>query len=111
MKEEHWALVQPLLIEACSGLFASYGTRLSCLGELGHAILHEDGMAAFIGFPGEQVRGHLVIGMPLPLVAQTLPPELAELSRQPADPLGLMQDWIAELANQLLGRFKNRLLS
>ncbi|MFZ5440658.1 MAG: chemotaxis protein CheX [Myxococcota bacterium] len=54
-------------------------------------------LAAVIGFSGQKVRGTLMLAIDEGALRRSLPPG--------SEP----RDWLAELANQLLGRFKNRL--
>ncbi|HYO94895.1 MAG TPA: chemotaxis protein CheX [Polyangiaceae bacterium] len=66
--------------------------------------------AAAVGFSGDQVRGAIGLGMQATTLqrladAQAPPAQDAALERD-----ALLEDWLGETANQLLGRFKNRLL-
>lgn len=66
--------------------------------------------AAAIGFSGDQVRGAIGLGMQATTL-QRLADAQAAPSHEPApEPDTLVEDWLGETANQLLGRFKNRLL-
>lgn len=89
--------LQDLLVECASALFADYNRPLTYTGPT-----KSDSeffvLSGVIGFAGRDVRGTLLLAMTGEL--------LEELSPSPA----FMRDWIAELANQLLGRFKNQLL-
>ena len=59
-------------------------------------------LAAAIGFTGRQARGSLALTLPKALALETAPLEaLEEL---------VLSDWVGEMANQLLGRLKNRLI-
>jgi CheY-specific phosphatase CheX len=60
-------------------------------------------VAALVKFRGPVMRGSLVLMTASAEAAKTLrpPPPVSEL---------LVRDWVGELANQILGRIKNRLL-
>jgi chemotaxis protein CheX len=61
-------------------------------------------MGSIVGFKGENLRGGLAFVAPAELVARMLPvPKVAERAELQ------LRDWSAEIANQLAGRFKNKL--
>lgn len=62
-------------------------------------------VAAVIGFGGEHLGGTMVIQAPRSLIAGCLPSPLLRARGDAA-----VADWIGELANQLLGRLKSRLV-
>lgn len=62
--------------------------------------------AASLGFTADQLRGTLVLIAPESAIAKVLPPELAAGASSP----DALADWVSELANQLVGRVKNKLL-
>lgn len=66
----------------------------------------EPGFAAVIGYSEPNLRGSLVLIADLKPLVQTLPVPVA--AGEPVD--AFCRDWVAELANQLLGRVKNKLL-
>ncbi len=90
-------VLQDLLIQCAAALFADYNRPLTYTGtrssESQHFVL-----SGVIGFAGRDMRGTLLLALTSEL--------LEELSPSTA----FMRDWIAELSNQLLGRFKNQLL-
>lgn len=99
MKEEHRRTLLGVISDSCSKLFEAYGVSLTRQPfEAGHA-LEEVSMVGVIGFTHPKLRGSLV------LAAAEAP--LRASNHVTAPP----RDWIAELANQLLGRAKNRLLA
>lgn len=63
-------------------------------------------LASFLGFTGSQVRGSLTIVGPIGFFAQTYPGRAVASRFTESD----ASDWCCEFANQLLGRFKNKLL-
>lgn len=88
------------VVPACTiGLFRHYGVEVR---ESEHPPAFEH--VAVLGFEGEGLRGTFGLG-----VSQDL------LERSAGLPLGAEgvphADWLAELANQLLGRVKNRLVA
>jgi hypothetical protein len=82
--------------ECCSRLFASYGYPLrSCAPAGGTALTY----FAVIEFRASGLQGSLVLGSSEAPLARSNPAKAVPID-----------DWIAELSNQLLGRVKNRLL-
>ena len=86
--------LRPLLVECARSLFCAYGLEM----QEGRGELCEHEIAGVIGFTGD-VRGTLFVASTLPLFRATCPPPPRDVA-----------DWTAELANQLLGRFKNQLV-
>ncbi|MGC4092561.1 MAG: chemotaxis protein CheX [Polyangiaceae bacterium] len=64
------------------------------------------GFVSRIGFVGEQVWGSLELGLSSQFVAESLP---ALLRQRGESSERMLSDWAGELANQVLGRFKNKL--
>jgi CheY-specific phosphatase CheX len=64
----------------------------------------EHELGSVVGIRGEQLRGGLAFVAPAALVARTLPVprDAARAERQ-------LRDWSGEIANQLVGRLKNKL--
>jgi CheY-specific phosphatase CheX len=61
-------------------------------------------LGSIIGFRGKDVRGGLAFVAPMDLIREILPvPTSVE------DPDAQVRDWSAEITNQLVGRFKNKL--
>ena len=83
---------------ACAELFGAYGVKLSA--EPGPWATTDTRLySGVMGFVGSNIRGTcLLVGEPAPLEA-TCPKE------------GRLRDWVGELANQLVGRLKLKLLS
>ena len=72
--------------------------------------LHVGGL---IGFEGPQIRGSLMLICTFQVAARTRPTRLgsaSQLSSGVSRDWILVRDWTGELANQLVGRVKNRLL-
>ncbi len=90
--------LRSLMIECCIELFDAYDVLLT--PETGPTSRdHELVVSGIIGFSGEQLQGTLVLCATQALLDS---PMFRDASSE---------DWIGELANQLLGRIKNRLLS
>jgi len=62
-------------------------------------------MGSVVGFKGTNLRGGLAFVAPAALVAKMLPVPKAEEGRAELQ----LRDWTGEIANQLAGRFKNKL--
>jgi hypothetical protein len=84
--------------EAGMALFLAYDVSLEPTDLDGYRKSPELTLVSVIGFAGRGVSGSLVLG------ATSEPLERSKPSRASA------RDWIAELANQLLGRIKNKVL-
>lgn len=61
-------------------------------------------MGSIVGFKGSHVRGGLAFVAPAELVARLLPVPAKEAKADMQ-----LRDWSAEIANQLIGRLKNKL--
>ena len=83
-----------VLVSCARDLFEAYGLAM----HEGDGDPREHEIAGVIGFTGT-VRGTLFVASTIPLLASTCPPPARDVA-----------DWTAELANQLLGRFKNQLV-
>ena len=102
--EEFLDLAIDLLTRSAFELFETYGCTIERGSRSPEAKVHLDlTLGAAIGFTGEYVRGILAIAVDDEL-AKRLNPVLPDPDSCGGD------DWIGELANQLLGRLKNKLL-
>lgn len=91
------AAVEAFAADACRMLFQAYGVEIIDLDPntaSGDKLL----LSAVIGFTGPGLRGTFIL-------AST---EMALRDSNPTN--GSLRDWMAELANQLVGRVKNSLL-
>jgi hypothetical protein len=87
-----------LAASACTELFGAYGVTL----ERSPAVWRESEerrLCGVIGFVGRRVRGTCLLAANHEPLAESCPPE------------GRVRDWVGELANQLLGRLKSKLLT
>jgi CheY-specific phosphatase CheX len=68
-------------------------------------------VAGVVGFTGVEMRGTLLLVSAFEVIAAARPPELRQrpLSKESFSDWILVRDWSGELANQVLGRIKNRL--
>jgi CheY-specific phosphatase CheX len=99
------ALFASSLRESTGELLDSYHTVPSALPPRRHDVGREDLCIASVGFTGADVRGSLVIMA----ADEVLAASLSGVARDEATD-ELFADWAAELANQLCGRLKNKLL-
>src|SRR5262245_22334772 len=91
------AALQAILAESCRALFSAYGIDVTS----GNA---PDGASPLLGrihFVGRDMSGNLTIGLDREQLKRSLP---VKTDRQ-AD----LEDWVRELANQLMGLVKTRL--
>ncbi len=91
--------VLELAVQACQALFSEYGVEITPVTrqDAPHVQMLYCGI---LGFSGDELRGSVVLAA----TSQTL------LDSNPVAG-GSARDWIAELANQFLGRLKLRLLA
>jgi chemotaxis protein CheX len=106
MDESSWKVAHELLASCCMSLFESRAETITRL-TVGETPPERKGLrvATFIGFSGNQLRGAIMVDLPLDLVARLHPPTAANPDINKDD----LCDWTGELANQLLGRLKNGL--
>jgi CheY-specific phosphatase CheX len=102
-KREICALLNETLQGAADGIFEHLGVAVE-YGDEPEAEVHD--FACSIGFTSATLRGNLTLTAGGAFLAETRPKEL----RQGAASEFELCDWMGELGNQVLGRFKNRLL-
>jgi hypothetical protein len=91
-------LVEGLVMDATRALFETYGVKLELDGRAITKTLPSVDLISTIGFSSPNLNGSLLLAIPNVVLQQTLPTPGADLA-----------DWSGELANQLLGRLKNKL--
>ncbi len=92
-------VLDAVLQSSAIAMFEAYGVAASEATPASGTRLRE--FAAIIGFSGAQLRGSLVV---------TLDRALVEVSGGGQVEGNAQLDWVGEVANQVLGRLKNRLL-
>jgi hypothetical protein len=97
---ETTTLVDGLVMDATRALFETYGVKLDLDGSPVARTLSTVQLISTIGFSSATLNGSLLLAIPNVVMQQTLPTPDANLA-----------DWSGELANQLLGRLKNKLLN
>lgn len=112
MTDEPVALMEAVVIESTKGLFSSCGIELHEVPAPASQP-QKAAIAGLVGFTGESIRGTLMIASSFDIFARSRPSEVKthELSEFVARDWLYLRDWAAEVANQLLGRIKNRLFS
>jgi hypothetical protein len=95
--EDPQASLEEILAESCRKLFSAYGIDIST----GAASESAQPLLGRIHFVGREMSGNLTIGIDREQLKKSLP---VKTDRQ-AD----LEDWIRELANQLMGLVKTRL--
>jgi hypothetical protein len=93
-------LVDGLVMDVTRALFETYGVKLDLDGSPISRTLPSVQVISSIGFSSPMLNGCLLLAIPNVVMQQTLPTPGANLA-----------DWSGELANQLLGRLKNKLLN
>jgi hypothetical protein len=91
--------IDDLVFECCQDLFSAYALDLHARARDDFPSAEALAVCGVMGFGGKQMRGALVM-------AATREP----LERTNPGGLTSQRDWVCELANQLMGRIKNRLL-
>jgi CheY-specific phosphatase CheX len=103
MNQSEWHRVSWMLVEGATSLLRAFGTEVRYDPAGDSARPPADGMLAVIGFGGRSFRGSLVVSASPGLLVRSCPVACAGNELQ-------QQDWLGELANQLLGRLKAQLL-
>ncbi len=103
MNEQSLAHLDTIIRSATEQLGSSVGAELTAIATV---LQGEHAFAATIGFTGEAIFGALAITASPDFVASTLPEQIRHVTPDTE----AMADWAGELANQLLGRIKNKLL-
>lgn len=83
---------------ACVELMAAYGVEL-LPAEDGWAETNDVVFSGVMGFVGENVRGTCLLAAPQVTILASAPPN------------AVPRDWVGELANQLVGRLKSKLMA
>lgn len=91
--------VDDLVFESSKQLFSAYGLEVHARSAAEFPTAGELALCAVMGFGGKQLRGALVLAATREPLEKTNPGDSTS-----------QRDWIGELANQLMGRVKNRLL-
>jgi CheY-specific phosphatase CheX len=91
------ALIHQIAACACTKLFDSYGVKLQQVDPSANPTLPVI-LSGLVGFSGPGIRGASILAASEKPIAKSNPVD------------GSLADWIAELANQLVGRIKNQLL-
>jgi hypothetical protein len=100
MDSRNQAVIDECVSDSCLSLFKDYSLPLA---RIDVGTLQQNAPLIFcgvVGFSGDQMRGTLLLATSREPLGRTSPTTDASL-----------REWIAELANQLLGRIKNRLLN
>ena len=103
-KHEICALLDETLQGAADGIFEHLGVAVE-YGEESETEVHD--FACSIGFTSRTLRGNLTLTARQAFLAETRPKELRHGEASEFE----LCDWMGELGNQVLGRFKNRLLA
>jgi hypothetical protein len=99
MSSQNDEVIEHCVSDSCLSLFEDYKLPLARIKE---GALQQGAPLIFcgvVGFSGDQMRGTLLLATSREPLGRTSPTSDASL-----------REWIAELANQLLGRIKNRLV-
>lgn len=106
MSQEHVVeSLHQLFAASCLELFEGFGCHISPLEDSQEP---PDGAPmAYIDAGSETLEFAVILCIPLPVLALTYPSQDAITDVDDAQ----LEDWISELANQLIGRFKNKLLN
>jgi len=100
------AFVREMLTASVQELLESYGVASAVVDpdEAPASVFPE--LGSIVGFRGKSVRGGLAFVAPVELIAELLP-----VPQRAAESDFQLRDWSAEIANQLIGRLKNKLFA
>jgi hypothetical protein len=92
--------IDDLVFDCCQELFSAYALAVEPRGREEFPSASALAVCGVMGFGGKQIRGALVMAATREPLEKTNPSGVTS-----------QRDWVCELANQLMGRVKNRLLS
>jgi hypothetical protein len=92
--------IDDLVFDCCRDLFAAYELDVSPRDRSDFPATEELAVCGVMGFGGKSMRGALVLATTREPLEHTNP-----------NGFGSQRDWVCELANQLMGRVKNRLVA
>jgi hypothetical protein len=104
-------LVCDAFAQGTQGLF-EYATQLPAPEHAASLSVVGQTWAGVVGFTASELRGSLVVNMNEHMVVNSLPAEVrARVSSDLSDPTlqRTLNDWCGEVANQIVGRAKNRI--
>ena len=101
MRIEDWNAIHDMVVTATLELFQSVAVPLRYQGPVSHRAVGWAESLAIIGLTGH-LRGSLILSIPSELVSSCHPTHSTVLED--------VCDWLAELANLLLGRVKSKLV-
>lgn len=116
MKSHFTDVINRVLRQSCEEMFAAYGAHdMRVSGSSGtwslQAAEEKPEVAGIAPFTGSRMRGRIVIASSFKFFVRVRPKDAKSpaLSERSSGDWLLVRDWAAELANQLLGRVKNRM--
>lgn len=92
--------IDDLVFDCCRELFSAYQLDMIPRDRSDFPATETLAVCGIMGFGGKSMRGALVLATTREPLEQTNP-----------DGFGSQRDWVCELANQLMGRVKNRLVA
>ncbi len=106
--ESHATIIE-LVTSATQELFEFYGLQATLVACLDSAFSNETDVSivGLLGAAADGFRSTIAIETNFKILEATYPAKLEELETNDTQHL---QDWIGELTNQLVGRFKNKLM-
>jgi len=107
MDTNDWSQVGNIVVETATKLFRTLGMELEYTGTPDPIPCADELTVAVIGFAGSQMRGSLVVGATREALRLSHPTG----GNSAAVDDESLRDWAGELANQLIGRMKIRLLA
>src|SRR5882724_10168205 len=92
--------IDDLVFDCCRDLFSAYQLDVHPRDRSDFPATEKLAVCGVMGFGGKSLRGALVLATTREPLEHTKP-----------DAFGSQRDWVCELANQLMGRVKNKLLT
>ena len=96
MRHDDWSQLNDMVIAAVDEVLARCGVPVTYEGSVVHGATAWAETISIIGLGGDKLRGSVVLSVPLPLLVASHPAG-ATLAED-------LADWLAELANLLLGQ-------
>lgn len=104
MTNQEREILSGALVEVCAEMLSGHGKQLEESAAAADVAAHERTLVASVGLSGQDVKGALVVMGGPEFFRSIYPAELARGTIAEDD----LADWAGEMANQIVGRLKNR---
>jgi CheY-specific phosphatase CheX len=103
MRHDDWSQLNDMVIAAVDAVLAPAGIPITYAGNVLHSAVGWADTISIISLGGDKLHGSVVLSIPSALLLESHPTRATSAEA--------LADWLAELANLLLGQIKARLLA